>query len=228
MALETSSTVPTLQPGYSGGLRPTNFRWVICGLLFFATTLAYVDRSILNALAPDLQKVFGWKPYEYGLINAGFSLAYGVGFIIMGNLIDKIGTRIGYAVSLAMWTLAALGTLLTGTPFQFGIARFFLGLGEAGNFPAAIKTVAEWFPQKQRATATGIFNSGSNLGAILAPIIAITLVPLFGWKAAFLVTPILATVWIILWLSFYRTPTKHPLVNDAERDLINVPTARPR
>ncbi len=205
--------------------KPTNFRWVICGLLFYATTLAYIDRSILNAMAPDLEKIIGWRPYQYGLINAAFSLAYAIGFIIMGNLIDKIGTRLGYAIALATWTLAALGTVFTGTPFQFGVARFFLGLGEAGNFPAAIKTTAEWFSQKQRATATGIFNSGSNLGAILAPIIALTLVPLFGWRAAFLVTPILATVWIILWLTIYRTPTHHPRVNDAERAIINADSA---
>lgn len=200
--------------------KATGFRWVICGLLFYATTVNYVDRSVLNAMAPMLQGIIKWRDYEYGLIGAAFTLAYGIGFLLMGNIVDKIGTRLGYAFALSVWTLAAVATALTSTPLQFGMARFLLGLGEAGNFPAAIKTVAEWFPQKQRATATGIFNAGSNVGAVLAPLIALVLVPHFGWRSAFLVTPVLAIVWIALWLALYRTPANQPRANDAERRLI--------
>jgi ACS family hexuronate transporter-like MFS transporter len=220
---------PALTAGSSGpNEKPTNFRWIICGLLFYATTVNYVDRSILNALEPTLKGIFKWTPSQYGLINAGFSLAYGIGFILMGNIIDKVGTRIGYAISITVWTLAALSTAFTGSVLQFGLARFCLGLGEAGNFPAAIKTVAEWFPQKQRATAIGIFNAGSNVGAILAPLAVLALVPHFGWRSAFLVTPILAAVWISLWLILYRTPAEQPRANDAERRLIEAdPVARP-
>jgi ACS family hexuronate transporter-like MFS transporter len=229
MMSQGTAANPALTPGLGGsGAKPTNFRWVICGLLFYATTVNYVDRSILNALEPTLKGVFNWTPSQYGLINAGFSLAYGIGFILMGNIIDKVGTRVGYAISITVWTLAALSTAFTSTVLQFGLARFCLGLGEAGNFPAAIKTVAEWFPQKQRATAIGIFNAGSNVGAILAPLAVLALVPHFGWRSAFLVTPILAAVWISLWLAMYRPPAEQPRANDAERQLIEAdPVAKP-
>jgi ACS family hexuronate transporter-like MFS transporter len=221
MALETTTPSPTPALQNNGNpQKPTRFRWIICGLLFYATTVNYIDRSVLNALEPTLKDIIHWKPYQYGLINAAFSLAYAIGFILMGNIIDKVGTRLGYAFSILIWTLSALATVFTKTPFQFGLARFGLGIGEAGNFPAAIKTVAEWFPQKQRATATGIFNAGSNVGAILAPLLALLLVPLYGWRAAFLVTPLLATMWIFLWLYFYRTPADQPRANDAERAMI--------
>lgn len=153
--------------------RPTAagyFRWVICALLFFATTINYVDRGILGVLAPDLQRELGWTDTQYGDINAAFSLAYAVGFVLVGRFIDRVGTRIGYAAALVGWSLAAAGHALARTAFGFGVARFALGLGEAGNFPAAIKTTAEWFPRRERALATGIFNAGSNVGAIVAPL----------------------------------------------------------
>jgi len=174
--------------------KPTKFRWVICGLLFYATTVNYIDRSTLNTLEPTLRNIIHWRFYQYGLINAVFSLAYGLGFLIMGAIIDRVGTRIGYAISMIGWSLAGIGTAFTNTPFQFGIARFFLGLCEAGNFPAAIKTVAEWFPQKQRATATGIFNAGSNVGAVIAPLVVLFILPWLGWRAVFCITPLLAIV----------------------------------
>ncbi len=204
----------------SSGLKPTNFRWVICGLLFYATTINYVDRSILNSLESTLKDQIKWNDFEYGLIGAAFSLAYAIGFLLMGRLMELVGIRWGYAVAVVFWTLSALSTVLTSTPFQFGMSRFFLGLFEAGNFPAAIKTVAEWFPQKQRATATGIFNAGSNIGAIIAPILAVLLVPLWGWKAAFMVTPALAVIWVLCWVALYRKPTEHRMANEAERALI--------
>jgi ACS family hexuronate transporter-like MFS transporter len=219
MSQQTKSPDPALTPPDSGA-KPTNFRWVICGLLFYATTVNYIDRSTLNTLEPTLRDIIHWRPYQYGLINAVFSLAYGIGFLVMGALIDKVGTRVGYALAMVGWSLSGLMTAFTSNPIQFGITRFFLGLFEAGNFPAAIKTTAEWFPQKQRATATGIFNAGSNVGAVCAPLIVLFLVPWFGWRAAFFVTPILVVIWLTIWLRLYRPPAMQPRANDAERALI--------
>ena len=214
------SPAPGLASENSALEKPTRFRWVICGLLFYATTINYIDRSILNSLESTLKDTIKWNDFEYGLIGAGFSLAYAIGFLLMGRLIEWIGIRLGYAIAAALWTIAAFSTIFTGTPFQFGVSRFFLGLFEAGNFPAAIKAVAEWFPQKQRATATGIFNAGSNIGAILAPILAVVLVPLWSWKAAFMVTPLVAAIWVVAWLLLYRHPSEHPSVNASERAFI--------
>ena len=211
---------PSLKPDAGSGQKPTAFRWVICGLLFYATTVNYIDRSTLNTLEPTLREVIHWRPYQYGLINAVFALAYGIGFLLMGLLVDKVGTRAGYALAMVGWSLSGLATAFTSTPMQFGMARFSLGLFEAGNFPAAIKTTAEWFPQKQRAMATGIFNAGSNVGAICAPLIVLLLVPKLGWRSAFFITPILVAIWLTLWLKYYRAPANQPLANDAERALI--------
>ncbi|MDP9175780.1 MAG: MFS transporter [Planctomycetota bacterium] len=216
-----ASTIDHTTPGE----RPTQFRWVICGLLFFATTINYADRSVLNVLAPTLQKTIGWSDKQYGYIGTAFTFAYAIGFVFMGRFIDAVGTRIGYAIALVFWTLAGASHALARTFMEFAFCRFLLGLGESGNFPAAIKTVAEWFPQRQRATATGIFNAGSNVGAILAPLLVPVVVIRFGWPAAFLITPILAAVWIVLWVTLYRQPAHHPLVNQAERDFINSDSA---
>src|SRR5438128_983466 len=158
------------------------FRWVICALLFFATTINYVDRGVLGVLAPDLQKTIGWTDTQYGDINAAFSFAYALGFLLAGRLIDRIGTRLGYAAVLVAWSLAAAGHALARSAFGFGVARFLLGLGEAGNFPAAVKTVAEWFPRRERALATGLFDSGSNVGAVLAPLMVPALALAAGWQ----------------------------------------------
>jgi ACS family hexuronate transporter-like MFS transporter len=148
-----------------------SYRWLICALLFFATTINYVDRAVLGVLAPTLRAEIGWSDQHYGNINAAFTLAYAIGFLFAGWFIDRVGTRIGYTVYLVVWSLAAAGHALARGAIGFGVARFALGIGESGNFPAAIKTVAEWFPKKERAFATGIFNAGSNVGAILAPAI---------------------------------------------------------
>ncbi|MGA3065910.1 MAG: MFS transporter [Tepidisphaeraceae bacterium] len=202
--------------------RPTNFRWVICGLLFYATTVNYVDRSVLNVLGSRLRDAFRWNAVQFGHVNMAFFAAYTVGLFSMGWLIDRWGTKIVYSVAMSVWTLAAVSTSLTRTIFQFALCRFFLGLGESGNFPAAIKTVAEWFPQRQRATATGIFNSGSNVGALLAPWLVPIVVAHYGsWRAAFFITPPLAIFWIILWSILYRHPEQHPLVNRAELNFID-------
>ena len=192
------------------------YRWRICALLFAATTLNYIDRGVLGVLAPDLGHQFNWNEIEYSRIVMAFQVAYAIGLVGAGALIDRLGTRIGYAIAICIWSLAAISHALAGSVLGFGIARFFLGLGEAGNFPAAIKTVAEWFPRRERAFATGLFNSGSNVGAIVAPaavpIIAVT----WGWQAAFLFTGVLSAAWLVTWLVVYRPSTQHPKLSAQE------------
>ena len=188
------------------------YRWRICALLFFATTINYVDRQVLGVLAPYLQSVIGWNEIQYGYIVSSFQAAYAVGLLLAGGVIDRLGTRIGYAVSIAIWSLAAMSHALVHTVLGFAAARFALGLGEAGNFPAAVKTVAEWFPRKERTLATGIFNSGSNVGAIVAPLVVPWITLRLGWRWAFLFTGLLSATWLISWLTIYRrgsTPMDH-------------------
>ncbi len=192
-------------------------RWGICALLFFATTINYIDRSVLGLLAPLLEKEIGWTPIEYGRISAAFTLAYAIGFLFAGWFIDRFGTRLGYALYLIVWSLAAAGHALAATAFGFGLARFALGLGESGNFPAAIKTVAEWFPRRERAFATGIFNAGSNVGAILAPLVVPWLTLNYSWRAAFAVTGLIGMLWVAFWWPIYHRPADHPTLSAAER-----------
>ncbi|HUZ05140.1 MAG TPA: MFS transporter [Acidobacteriaceae bacterium] len=194
----------------------TRVRWVICALLFFATSKNYLDRQVLGILADTLQQQFHWTEAQYGYIISAFQLAYALGLTFAGPLIDRIGTRLGYAVMVAVWSLASAAHALAHSILGFGIARFFLGLGEAGNFPAAIKTTAEWFPQKERSFATGIFNSGSNVGAILAPLCVPWITIRYGWRASFLFVGGLGIVWLIWWLAYYQPPEKHPDVSPEE------------
>ncbi|MFH1197257.1 MAG: MFS transporter [bacterium] len=193
-----------------------NYRWVICALLFFATTINYVDRAVLGVLAPTLRTEIGWTDQEYGYISAAFTLAYAIGFIFAGWFIDRVGTRIGYSVYLSIWSLAAAAHALVRTAFGFGLARFGLGIGESGNFPAAIKTIAEWFPKKERALATGIFNAGSNVGAIIAPLVVPWIALNWGWQAAFIITGLAGLVWLVFWLPVYRRPAEHPKLSKTE------------
>lgn len=198
----------------------SGYRWRICALLFFATTINYVDRQVLGVLAPYLQPIIGWNEIQYGYIVTSFQAAYAVGLLVAGGVIDRLGTRIGYAISIAIWSLAAMSHALVQTVIGFAIARFALGLGEAGNFPAAIKTVAEWFPRKERALATGIFNSGSNVGAIVAPLAVPWITLRLGWHWAFLFTGFLSAAWLIAWLTIYRrglTPIQDDGANSASR-----------
>jgi len=199
---------------------PGRYRWRICALLLAATTINYIDRQVLGVLAPQLQRDLHWSEIDYSNIVTAFQAAYAIGLVTAGAIIDRLGTRIGYALAIAVWSLAAMSHALVGSVAGFAAARFALGLGEAGNFPAAIKTVAEWFPRRERALATGIFNSGSNLGAIIAPaavpVIAITL----GWQAAFLATGVLSAAWLVTWLLTYRPPEQHPRLSPAELELI--------
>lgn len=192
-------------------------RWGICALLFFATTINYVDRSVLGLLAPILQKEIGWTPIDYGRISAAFTLAYAIGFLFAGWFIDRFGVRLGYAVYLIVWSVAAAGHALAASVMGFALARFALGLGESGNFPAAIKTVAEWFPRKERAFATGIFNAGSNVGAIVAPLVVPWLTLNYSWRAAFAVTGLIGVIWVFFWWPIYRQPSDHPRLGPAER-----------
>ncbi|HMK31180.1 MAG TPA: MFS transporter [Terriglobales bacterium] len=192
------------------------YRWRICALLFFATTINYVDRQVLGILAPELQRSIGWNEAQYGHIVTAFQAAYALGLLLAGSFIDRVGTRLGYALAVAVWSLSAMGHALARSVLGFGFARFMLGLGESGNFPAAIKTVAEWFPRKERALATGIFNAGSNVGAIIAPLVVPPITVRFGWRAAFLCTGIFSALWIVAWLTTYRRPQEHTGIGRAE------------
>ncbi len=183
-------------------------RWRICALLFAATTLNYIDRQVLAVLAPQLERVFGWTDVDYGYIVASFQAAYAFGLLASGPLIDRLGTRIGYALAICVWSLSAMSHALARSVLGFALARFFLGLGEAGNFPAAVKSVAEWFPSRERSFATGIFNAGSNVGAILAPLAAPAVAALWGLRAAFLFTGALSALWVVAWLSTARPPER--------------------
>jgi ACS family hexuronate transporter-like MFS transporter len=192
------------------------YRWVICALLFFATTINYVDRAVLGVLAPTLRTEIGWTDQEYGYISAAFTLAYAIGFLFAGWLIDRVGTRFGYTIYLTVWSLAAAAHALASSTFGFGLARFALGIGESGNFPAAIKTIAEWFPKKERALATGIFNAGSNVGAILAPAAVPWIALNWHWQAAFVITGLAGLVWIAFWWPLYHKPSEHPRLSKGE------------
>ena len=203
---------------------PDRYRWRICALLFFATTINYIDRQVLGVLAPYLQPIIGWNEIQYGYIVASFQAAYAIGLLIAGGVIDRLGTRIGYAIAISIWSLAAMGHALVQSVIGFAIARFALGLGEAGNFPAAIKTVAEWFPRKERALATGIFNSGSNVGAIVAPLAVPWITLRLGWHWAFVFTGFLSAAWLVTWLAVYR-PGRAPAQSDAEDSATRVPWA---
>lgn len=198
----------------------TKLRWSICGLLFFATTVNYVDRQVLGILKPVLEKELHWNEQDYSWIVFTFQLAYALMMPLAGRAMDWLGTRVGYAIAVAVWSAASMLHSLASTPFQFAAARFGLGLGEASNFPAAIKTVADWFPKRERSFATGIFNSGSNIGAVVAPLMVPVVAAHFGWRASFIFTGGLDVIWLILWLSFYRKPSEHKLLTRQERELI--------
>ncbi|MDX6692551.1 MAG: transporter, family, hexuronate transporter [Blastocatellia bacterium] len=200
------------------GGRLGRYRWVICALLFFATTINYIDRQVLGILATDknFQATIGWNEAEYGYVNTAFQAAYALGLLLVGYLMDRFGTRKGFSFAITFWSIAAMGHALARSAFGFGTARFALGLGEAGNFPAAIKTVAEWFPKKERALATGIFNSGSNVGAIVAPLVVPFIAINYGWQWAFIITGTLGFIWLIFWLAVYRRPEEHPKLKRAE------------
>ncbi len=199
--VERNNSSPADKPG-------GKYRWVIVALLFFATTTNYIDRQVFGILAPFLEKEIGWSELDYSHIVIAFQAAYAIGLLLVGRLIDRLGTKLGYCLALICWSLASMSHALAGTVRGFATARFALGLSEAGNFPAAIKTVAEWFPKKERAFATGLFNSGSNIGAILAPLMVPWITLAYGWRMAFIITAAIELIWVILWLIFYDKPEK--------------------
>jgi MFS transporter, ACS family, aldohexuronate transporter len=214
-------------------------RWGVCALLFFAATINYVDRQVIGILKPTLQQQFGWSEIDYADIVFAFQLAYAIGLLLAGRVMDRVGTRLGFAVAIIIWSVAAmahaealaigpaaaafLGIVgLTYAPSVAGFiaARFALGIGEAGNFPAAIKTVAEWFPKRERALATGIFNGGTNIGAVVTPLVVPWITLTYGWYWAFVVTGALGFLWLFAWWFFYDAPERHRRVSRAELDLI--------
>ena len=196
------------------------FRWVICALLLFGVTKNYMDRQVLGVLKTTLQHDLGWNDIDYGNLVFAFQAAYAVGILLMGRLIDRIGTRLGYALAMIFWSLASMGHALGGSMISFLFARSALGLGESAVFPASLKCVAEWFPKKERALAAGIFNAGSNLGAIIAPLVVPWIAIHWGWRWAFVITGALGFVWLILWLLLYRKPEEHPRLSKVELDYI--------
>src|SRR5215204_3787550 len=200
------------------------YRWTICGLIFFATTINYLDRTVIAFLRPYLAEAFGWTSVEevanYANIEMAFKVSYAFGFLFAGRIIDKLGTKIGYALATTLWSIAAVCHAFATSTLGFGIARVFLGISEAGNFPAAIKTVAEWFPKKERALATGIFNSGTNIGAVIAPVVVPWILGLYGWRQAFIWTGAIGFVWLIFWLIYYEIPSRQKRVTKEEFDYI--------
>ncbi len=199
----------------------TGYRWVICSLLFFATTVNYLDRTVISLLKDTLEKEFAWSESDYSYIVIAFQSAYALGMLAAGRIVDKIGTKIGYALSIFLWSLAAMAHALVSNTFGFLIARASLGITEAGNFPAAIKTTAEWFPKKERAFATGIFNSGTNIGAIIAPLSVPYIAAYMGWRWAFIITGAFGFLWLFFWFIFYEKPAKQKRLGKAEFDLIH-------
>jgi len=196
-------------------------------MLFFATSINYVDRQVLGILAPMLQHSIGWTEAQYGYIVGAFQFAYAIGLVVAGRMVDRLGCRIGFVVIMGFWSLASMAHALAASALRFGVARFLLGLGESGSFPAAIKATAEWFPQRERSLATGVFNSGANVGAVLAPAIVPWITLVFGWRSAFLATGIFGAIWIVWWLTQYDSPTQHPHVSPAELQHILEDAAEP-
>jgi ACS family hexuronate transporter-like MFS transporter len=202
MAETIAEGAPSRASKFSGG----RVRWGICALLFFATTINYIDRQMISVLKPTLQGEYGWDESTYANIVFSFQLAYAIGYVVFGRLIDKLGARFGYSLAATIWGLAAMAHAMANNAPHFMIARFALGLGESGNFPAGVKAVAEWFPKKERAFAIGIFNAGANIGAILTPLMAPFLVMWFGWRVAFLFTGAIVFMWVVVWWTVYRRP----------------------
>ena len=197
------------------------YRWTICALLFFATTINYLDRAVIGLVKEYLDTEFQWSKTDYANITVAFQLAYAIGMMGAGRLIDALGTKLGYALSLFAWSLAAMGHALVNSTAGFFVARGALGISESGNFPAAIKTTAEWFPKKERALATGIFNSGTNIGAILAPLSVPYIADAYGWRMTFVITGAIGLIWLIFWYFMYEVPQKHKKLHKAEFDYIH-------
>jgi ACS family hexuronate transporter-like MFS transporter len=204
----------------AAGATIKHYRWYIAVLLLFATIINYLDRQIIGLLKPILEKEFNWTETDFARIVMAFTAAYAVGLLLTGRFIDKTGTKLGYTITVVVWSLAGMFHALARSAFGFGVARFVLGLGEAGNFPAAVKTVAEWFPKKERALATGIFNAGTSLGVVLALLIVPLILRHYDWQGVFWITGALGFVWLVFWLAFYDVPARQKRLSAAEYALI--------
>jgi ACS family hexuronate transporter-like MFS transporter len=208
----------TINPGYVS--RRGNYRWIVCALLFFATTINYIDRQVIGLLKPTLEKEFNWSEVDYGYIVMTFAGMYALGYVVFGSFIDKVGSKIGYGISVLVWSIAAILHAFAKGTMGFTAVRGLLGLAESGNFPAGVKAVAEWFPVKERALATGIFNSGTSVGAVVAPILVPWILGLYGWQEAFIITGAIGFIWLILWWIFYDIPSKQRRLKQPEFDYI--------
>ncbi len=213
----TAASEPALPKAPSG---TSYFRWVICTLLLFGTTKNYMDRNVLGVLNKTLQHDLGWSEIDYSNLVVSFQAAYALGMVVVGRLIDKLGTRLGYALAMVFWSLASMGTALGSSLTSFAFSRVALGFGEAAIFPASIKAVAEWFPKKERALATGIFNAGTSIGAMLTPVVVPWINARWGWRGAFIGIGALGFVWLVFWLLIYGKPEEHPHLSKAELDYI--------
>jgi ACS family hexuronate transporter-like MFS transporter len=210
MAAKANRTIP------AAAARAGSYRWVIVGLLFAATVINYVDRQMLGVLKPTLSKDLGWSEVDFANIVFWFQTAYAIGYIGFGRIVDLVGARLGYAAAFLLWTLAHIAHGGVHSVTQFAMVRFGLGIGEAGNFPAGIKAVTEWFPARERALAVGIFNAGANIGAIVTPLVVPLLVVAYGWRMAFVITGVASFVWVFVWLAIYRRPREQKRVSAAE------------
>jgi ACS family hexuronate transporter-like MFS transporter len=200
--------------------RINNYRWIIVALLFFATTINYIDRQIIGYLKPILEREFSWTETDFAHIVMAFTAAYAIGLLLFGRLIDKTGTRSGYSIIIIIWSIAGMFHAVARNALHFALARIGLGLGEAGNFPAAMKTVSEWFPKKERALATGIFNSGTSVGVVVALLIVPWILNHYSWHEVFWITGAIGFVWLIFWLIFYNLPSKQKRLSLEEYNLI--------
>jgi ACS family hexuronate transporter-like MFS transporter len=206
------SAIPASLPAARAGW----YRWLVCTMLFFATTINYMDRQVIGILKPTLQEELGWSERDYGNIVFWFQVAYALGYLLAGRLMDAIGVRVGFSLAVILWSLAAMAHALVRSVAGFSVVRALLGLAEGGNFPGAVKGVSEWFPRKERALATGVFNAGSNVGALLTPLIVPSITVAYGWQAAFLATGSLGFFWLLSWVFVYRSPERHPRVTPQE------------
>ncbi|WP_372857179.1 MFS transporter [Sphingomonas sp.] len=203
------------------------YRWLICGLLFAATAINYVDRQMIGVLKPTISAELGWNDKTYADVIFWFQAAYAMGYLSFGWIIDRLGARIGYSIAFTIWTLGHTLCGFAGNAFQFSAARFILGIGESGNFPAGIKVVSEWFPARERAFATGVFNAGANIGAVVTPLIVPIITIAFGWRMAFVITGIASLVWLVAWIWVYRRPREQPRVSESELAYIESDPADP-
>ena len=214
-------------PAHAAAARVGRYRWVVVALLFAATTINYIDRQMIAVLKPTLSAEFGWSESDYATIIFWFQVAYALGYITFGRVVDRFGARFGYSIAIGIWTVSHMAHGLASGVVSFAMARFGLGIGESGNFPAGIRAVTDWFPQRERAFAIGVFNAGANIGAIITPLLVPALVIAFGWQVAFYLTGIFGVVWLIAWWTLYRHPREHPKVTAAELAWIEQDPADP-